>query len=68
MGERIVAAILSYRKQRGLQVVVWAFMLVGAAALAIVLGWLAIEFTVRLIETFEVIGEIVGWILWPFQL
>lgn len=37
-----------------------------AASLAVLLGWLAVQFTVRLTDTFEVIATIVGWILWPF--
>jgi len=67
MGERI-AAILRYRNEGGVQFLVWIFLLVGAVALAVALGWLAIEFTIRIVETFEVIGEIVSWILWPFRL
>ena len=66
MSERIVS-ILAHRKQRGLQLSVGILLIIGAAALAIVAGWLALEFMARLIETFEVIGEIVGWILWPFS-
>ena len=67
MGERI-AAILRYRNEGGVQFLVWIFLLVGAVALAVALGWLAIEFTIRIVETFEVIGEIVSWILLPFRL
>ena len=40
--------------------------IVGAAA--VLLGWLASELAVRLVDTFEVVAVIVGWILWPFRL
>ncbi|HUU66067.1 MAG TPA: hypothetical protein VMW57_02140 [Methyloceanibacter sp.] len=38
-----------------------------AASLAVALGWLAVQFTVDLAGTFEVIAEIVGWILLPLR-
>ena len=52
-------------KRMGPQVAVGLLSFLAAASFAILLGWLAVEFTVRLTGTFEVIASIVGWILWP---
>lgn len=41
--------------------------MLGAAALAVLLGWLAIQFTTELVSAFEVIADIVGWILLPLR-
>lgn len=49
------------------QVTVWILSILAAASLAVLLGWLAVQFTVDLAGTFEVIAEIVGWILLPLR-
>jgi hypothetical protein len=33
-----------------------------------VLGWIAIELTVKIVNAFEVIAWVVGWILWPLRI
>jgi len=57
--------VLSPPKRRSSQVAVGVVSVSAAAALAVLLGWLAVQFAVRLTGTFEVIAAIVGWILWP---
>ncbi len=49
------------------QVTVGILSVLVAAGLAVLLGWLAVQFTVDLAGTFEVIAEIVGWILLPLR-
>ena len=36
--------------------------------MAVALGWIAIEFTIEIANAFEVIAEIVGWILLPLRI
>lgn len=52
-------------KRMGPPVAVGLLSVLAATTFALLLGWLAVEFTVRLTGTFEVIASIVGWILWP---
>ena len=59
--------MLSQPNRWGSQVTVGILSILVAAALAVLLGWLAIRFTVDLAGTFEVIAEIVGWILLPLR-
>jgi len=59
--------VLSQSKRWNAQVTVGILSIVVVAALAVLLGWLAIQFTVDLAGTFEVIAEIVGWILLPLR-
>ena len=42
--------------------------LLAVGALAVLVGWLAVEFTARLVDTFELVAVILGWILLPFRL
>jgi hypothetical protein len=49
------------------QVTVGILSVLVAAGLAVLLGWLAVQFTVDLAGAFEVIAEIVGWILLPLR-
>jgi hypothetical protein len=49
------------------QVTVGILSVLVGAGLAVLLGWLAVQFTVDLAGTFEVIAEIVGWILLPLR-
>lgn len=58
--------MISQPKRKRPQVVFGVLSAFLAASLAVLLGWLAVQFTVRLTDTFEVIATIVGWILWPF--
>lgn len=46
----------------------WVLSILGAFALAVALGWIAIEFTIEIANAFEVIAEIVGWILLPLRI
>jgi hypothetical protein len=59
--------VLSQPNRWNAQVTVGILSVVVAAGLAVLLGWLAVEFTVDLAGTFEVIAEIVGWILLPLR-
>ncbi|ODR99590.1 hypothetical protein AUC69_08090 [Methyloceanibacter superfactus] len=59
--------MLSHAKRWSSQVTVGILAIGIAASLAVALGWLAVQFTVDLAGTFEVIAEIVGWILLPFR-
>ncbi|MEZ5827498.1 MAG: hypothetical protein R3D01_03535 [Hyphomicrobiales bacterium] len=59
--------MLSPPSQRNAQVAVGIVSVLAVAALAVLLGWLAIQFTVDLAGAFEVIADIVGWILLPFR-
>ncbi|MEZ5875354.1 MAG: hypothetical protein R3D30_11200 [Hyphomicrobiales bacterium] len=59
--------MLSHPSQRNAQVAVGIVSVLAVAALAVLLGWLAIQFTVDLAGAFEVIADIVGWILLPFR-
>ena len=59
--------MLSYPKQSA-QVTIGILSILGAAALAMLLGWLAIQFTTELVGAFEVIADIVGWILLPLRI
>jgi hypothetical protein len=52
----------------GPQVAVGLLSILVAASFAFLLGWLAVELTVRLTGTFEVIAVIVGWILLPLRI
>jgi hypothetical protein len=58
--------VISQPKRKRPQVAFGILSAILAASLAVLLGWLAVQFTVRLTDTFEVIATIVGWILWPF--
>jgi hypothetical protein len=60
--------VISHPKRTGPQAAVGILSVVAAAALAVLLGWLAVYFTVKLTGTFEVIAEIVSWILWPLSI
>ena len=57
--------MISHPKRNNSQIVVGILSIVVAVSLAALLGWLAVDLTVRLTGTFEVIASIVGWILWP---
>jgi len=59
--------VLSHPSQWNSQVAVGIVSVLAVAALAVLLGWLAIQFTVDLAGAFEVIADIVGWILLPFR-
>ena len=59
--------MLSQSKRWSSQLTVGILSVLVAAGLAVVLGWLAVRFTVDLAGTFEVIAEIVGWILLPLR-
>jgi len=52
----------------GPPVAVGLLSVLAATTFALLLGWLAVEFTVRLTGTFEVIAVIVGWILLPLRI
>ncbi len=58
--------MLGHPKQ-GARITVGILSMLGAAALAVLLGWLAIQFTTELVSAFEVIADIVGWILLPLR-
>jgi hypothetical protein len=58
--------VLSRPKQSA-QVAVGILSILAVAALAVLLGWLAIQFTAELTRAFEVIADIVGWILLPLR-
>ncbi len=57
--------MISHPKRNNAQIATGILTILAAAAAAVLLGWLAVQFTVRLTGTFEVIASIVGWILWP---
>jgi hypothetical protein len=57
--------VISRPKRTGPQVTVGILSVLAAVALAVLLGWLAVHFAVKLTGTFEVIAAIVSWILWP---
>jgi hypothetical protein len=59
--------VQSYPKQSA-QVAVGVLSVMVVAALAVLLGWLAVQFTTELTGAFEVIADIVGWILLPFRI
>lgn len=59
-------SVLSHLKQ-GSQITIGILSMLGAAALAVLLGWLAIQFTTEIVGAFEVIADIVGWILLPLR-
>jgi hypothetical protein len=59
--------VQSYPKQSA-QVAVGILSVMAVAALAVLLGWLAVQFTTELTGAFEVIADIVGWILLPFRI
>jgi type VI protein secretion system component VasF len=59
--------MLSQQKRWNAQATVGILSIFVVAALAVALFWLAIQFTTDLAGTFEVIAEIVGWILLPFR-
>jgi len=50
------------------QIAVGILSILVAAALAMLLGLLAMNFTAELTRAFEVIADIVGWILLPLRL
>jgi hypothetical protein len=58
--------VLSRPKQSA-QVAVGILSILAVEALAVLLGWLAIQFTAELTRAFEVIADIVGWILLPLR-
>jgi predicted permease len=49
-------------------VTVGILSMLAVAAVAVLLGWLAVHFTTELTGAFEVIADIVGWILLPFRI
>ena len=53
------------RPKQSAQVTVGILSILAVAALAVLLGWLAVQFTAELTRAFEVIADIVGWILLP---
>jgi len=55
-------------KRRSAQIAVGLLSILVAAALAVLLGWLALQLTADLAGAFEVIAYIVGWILLPFRI
>jgi hypothetical protein len=59
--------VQSYPKQSA-QVAVGVLSIMAIAALAVLLGWLAVQLTTELTGAFEVIADIVGWILVPFRI
>lgn len=54
-------------KRSGSQIAASVLSIFAVAALAVLLAWLAVQFTVRLTGTFEVIAYIVSWILLPLR-
>lgn len=60
--------MISHPKRRHSQVAVGILSIFVAAALAVLLGWLALQFAEDLAGAFEVIAYIVGWILLPFRI
>jgi len=59
--------VQSYPKQSA-QVAVGILSVIAVAASALLLGWLAVQFTTELTGAFEVIADVVGWILLPFRI
>jgi hypothetical protein len=55
------------RPNQSAQVTVGILSILAVAALAVLLGWLAVQFTAELTRAFEVIADIVGWILLPLR-
>jgi hypothetical protein len=55
------------RPKQSTQVTVGILSILAVAALAVLLGWLAVQFTAELTRAFEVIADIVGWILLPLR-
>ena len=55
------------RPKQSAQVTVGILSILAVAALAVLLGWLAVQFTAELTRAFEVIADIVGWILLPLR-
>jgi hypothetical protein len=60
--------MISRAKQWSAQVTVGILSMLAVGALAVLLGWLATQFTVKLADAFEVIAYVVGWILLPLRL
>jgi hypothetical protein len=42
--------------------------ILAIGALAVGLGWIMVEFTVEIANTFEIIAQIVSWIIWPLRI
>jgi hypothetical protein len=59
--------VISHRTRWSSQVTVGILSMLAVAALALLLGWLALQFTTELASAFEVIADIVGWILLPLR-
>jgi hypothetical protein len=55
------------RPKQSTQVTVGILSILAVAAWAVLLGWLAVQFTAELTRAFEVIADIVGWILLPLR-
>ena len=55
-------------KQKNPQVTAGVLSVLAVGAMTALLGWLAVQLTVRLVDTFEVVAVIVGWILLPLRL
>jgi len=60
--------VISHRTRWSSQIAVGILSILVAAALAMLLGLLAVNFTAELTRAFEVIADIVGWILLPLRL
>ncbi len=56
---------MTHQSQDMSRLAVSVLSILGIGALALALGWIAIEFAVELANAFEAIAEIVGWVLWP---
>jgi hypothetical protein len=50
------------------QLLSWGLSILVAVALVALLWWIAVEFIVVIVNAFEVIAWVVGFILWPFRL
>lgn len=61
-------SVISQTKRRSSQIAIGVLSISAAAALAALLGWLALQFAEDLAGAFEVIAYIVGWILLPFRI
>jgi hypothetical protein len=60
--------VISHTKRLSAQVAVGLLSILVAAALAVLLGWFALQFAEDLVGAFEVIAYVVGWILLPFRI
>jgi hypothetical protein len=62
------SSIVTLQKHYVSQLAVWVLSILGTGALAVGLGWIMVAFTVEIANTFEIIAEIVSWIIWPLRI